>query len=817
MAMKGKKGDPEENARGCIQWQAQVALNNLKAHSGVLAGHWMDISCYYSALISATQVSKANILEPLSCLLLCLSSALTSNNFDCPDKHSIFVCIMGIQIKFKLEDIHLLHNLLFQELFKEIKMIFSVVNFSSQKFSSNDGNHCPCLKGPNDTSLLLRCSIRILPLLEFDTGLSQIATTRLVSLFQKLCSSGLVRSLLSSKETQFGDFGFLMTCEVTSCTDVSTMAFAKSEETSIGNAVHCLSALLEVFVDELILHPNLGKAFSNVNMESTGLSSRFKTPSIFGKHIDHSLEAMFVHCLLSMSNKISNLSMANARSTRISLPAAVLLLDYLDSIKAPKIFQAHVLVLVAEAIAVDSIPTYGELPKMLSLSQLVSVFESAVKLYRKHSSLMDTVDDCDCLETPVLESCLIKHRNLQAELDVSSDSLLNLMWNEKDCIQQYKCFSSHQSSSSSTRTCGTNSSNLLNLLCMYIKEHEASLDNLSRKEISGILHCTVTKSFSGVGESDIPSSAHANIHPGTYLLAAILQLMGSSLSRILCIIKRKGDSGHSTPLDQNLLEAYHYTIDLIRNLIVNCHHTTRTGIALSKIMAKMLGTNKHSVGPAVSYFVGELYLKCQMGSELLCKGYVIFLKSLMSLFVLEHGGIDCLRALMESSELSADSSDSTSQTVLNQGEKLLERQRPLSIEPRLVPVLTNFLKKRQQYLSRHRVHDLGYTFTHSKVTKGEMAGREEEADISESIIKSKKANGNITYIESVIKIQGQWTEDPSDLSDFIVCKEGKDYSAWLQKRRKMRQKKYDREFFRRMKERKELLLLLSGDNKVQHM
>ncbi|XP_057819389.2 uncharacterized protein LOC131032436 isoform X4 [Cryptomeria japonica] len=725
MAMKGKKGDPEENARGCIQWQAQVALNNLKAHSGVLAGHWMDISCYYSALISATQVSKANILEPLSCLLLCLSSALTSNNFDCPDKHSIFVCIMGIQIKFKLEDIHLLHNLLFQELFKEIKMIFSVVNFSSQKFSSNDGNHCPCLKGPNDTSLLLRCSIRILPLLEFDTGLSQIATTRLVSLFQKLCSSGLVRSLLSSKETQFGDFGFLMTCEVTSCTDVSTMAFAKSEETSIGNAVHCLSALLEVFVDELILHPNLGKAFSNVNMESTGLSSRFKTPSIFGKHIDHSLEAMFVHCLLSMSNKISNLSMANARSTRISLPAAVLLLDYLDSIKAPKIFQAHVLVLVAEAIAVDSIPTYGELPKMLSLSQLVSVFESAVKLYRKHSSLMDTVDDCDCLETPVLESCLIKHRNLQAELDVSSDSLLNLMWNEKDCIQQYKCFSSHQSSSSSTRTCGTNSSNLLNLLCMYIKEHEASLDNLSRKEISGILHCTVTKSFSGVGESDIPSSAHANIHP-------------------------------------------------------------------------------------VSYFVGELYLKCQMGSELLCKGYVIFLKSLMSLFVLEHGGIDCLRALMESSELSADSSDSTSQTVLNQGEKLLERQRPLSIEPRLVPVLTNFLKKRQQYLSRHRVHDLG-------VTKGEMAGREEEADISESIIKSKKANGNITYIESVIKIQGQWTEDPSDLSDFIVCKEGKDYSAWLQKRRKMRQKKYDREFFRRMKERKELLLLLSGDNKVQHM
>lgn len=427
-------------------------------------------------------------------------------------------------------------------------------------------------------------------------------------------------------------------------------------------------------MDELILHPDLGKAFLNVDMKSIGLSSRFKTPSVCEKHIEYSLEAMFVHCLLSMSedrlldtfvNKISDLNMGNTRSTRISLPAAVLLLDSLVLIKAPKIFQAHVLVLVSEAIAVDSIPTYGELPKGLSLSQLLSVFESSVKLYRKYSSLTDTVDDCDGLETPVLESCLIKHMNLQAELDVSSASLLNLMWNEKDCIQQYKCVSSHQSSSS-TRTRGTNSSNLLNLLCMYIKDHEASLDNLSRKEISGILHCTVMKALSGVGKSDIPSSAHANIHPGTYLLAAILQLMGSSLSRILCITKRKGDSGHSTPFDQTLLETYDYAIDLVMDFIVNCQYTTPTGIALREIMAKMLVTNKHSVGPAVTYFVGELYLKCQMGSELLCKGYVIFLKSLMSLFVLEHGGIDCLRALMESSELSVDSSDSTSQIVLNQ-------------------------------------------------------------------------------------------------------------------------------------------------------
>ncbi|KAH9332079.1 hypothetical protein KI387_004187, partial [Taxus chinensis] len=73
--------------------------------------------------------------------------------------------------------------------------------------------------------------------------------------------------------------------------------------------------------------------------------------------------------------------------------------------------------------------------------------------------------------------------------------------------------------------------------------------------------------------------------------------------------------------------------------------------------------------------------------------------SMMSLFVLEPGGIDSLRALMESSEFSVDSCDSRSDDVLNQGDKLVTEQTSLRITPRLVPVLVNFLRKRQRYSS----------------------------------------------------------------------------------------------------------------------
>jgi len=300
----------------------------------------------------------------------------------------------------------------------------------------------------------------------------------------------------------------------------------------------------------------------------------------------------------------------------------------------------------------------------LAVSEHISVFESAVKLYMKHYSLTDVDNNNEGLDNRALESCLIKHRSLQNDLNAISDSVISLMWDEKDCIHEDNCCGFNQKSSS--RSARGHSNRLLKSLCTYIEGCEASPDDLFRNEISSILRSLVMNAFSGVRKSDTPCCAQGNAS-GTYLLAAILQLMGSSLAQIVRKVKEKGHSGHSSPLDAYLLPAcYNYTIDLIVNCVQQCSHLHPIGIGLNKIMAKLLEMHTQSVGSVLSYFAGELYVKFQMGSELLCMGYIYVMKSLMSLFVLENGGTDILQTLMESPELIVGTIDSIAETTKSQ-------------------------------------------------------------------------------------------------------------------------------------------------------
>lgn len=820
----------ENNGGGCVSWLSWVPLNSLLngalSHQNTngsheLPDHWKDLSSYYNALICETQVSRTHILEPLSCLLLCLSSAVSSNKFHCPDIYSISICIMDIQIGVKFDDIKLLQNLLFKELLKQLQMILAAVNQSSD-------NSYPCNIKHSDIVLLLRCYIRILPLLDFDTSLSQVATTRLVSLFHKLCSPTLVQTVFRYKKTNLGEIRFFMNSELSCWTDGSARSFASSKETieivrdcsksgvseshgqiTIKNLVHCLSAMLEVFVDEFILHPNLGKSFSNEDTESTGLFLKLKMPSICGEHLDYSLEAVFVQCLLLSSQgelsdtftcRLFDLHTRNKQDIRISLPVAVVLLDTLLLIRAPKIFQAHALTLVCEAVSFDSIPAYGKLPMELAIGEHISVLEAAVKLYIKHYSLTDVDNNNEGLENRALESCLIKHRNIQNELNAISESLISLMWNENDCIHQDNRCGSRQNSSS--RRSEGHSYRLQKSLHTYIEGCEASPDDLFRKEITSILHFIVMDAFSGVRKSDCPCGAQGNAYSGTYLLAAILQLMGSSLAQIGRIVKENGDSRHSSSLDQYLLPAcYNYTTDLILNCVQQCPHVQPIGTGLNKITAKLLEIHQQSLGSVLSYFAGELYLKFQMGSELLCKGYIYVMKSLMRLLVLENGGSDVLRILMETLELTVDTFDSTAETTKSQVSTLITSPMTLNIQPRLVPLIENFLKKKRQ-LSLSGIQNKRYIVE-------DLIDEEDELDLS---AKSENACMQNSYIESVIKVQGTCRENFKDLNDFIVCKKGRNYQRWLKKRCKIRKKKYDQQFFQIMRRRKELLSLLEGND-----
>jgi hypothetical protein len=217
-------------------------------------------------------------------------------------------------------------------------------------------------------------------------------------------------------------------------------------------------------------------------------------------------------------------------------------------------------------------------------------------------------------------------------------------------------------------------------------------------------------------------------------------------------------------------------------------------------MAKLLEMDQWSVGSILCHFAGELYVKFQMGSELLCKGYIYVMKSLMSLLVLENGGSDVLRILLESPELTADTFDSTAETTKTQVQTSITSPMDLNIQPRLVPLIANFLKKKRQ-------HSLSGIQNQRYIVE-DIIDEEEKLDLS---VKSETACVQNSFVKSVIKVQATHGDDFNDLSDFIVCKKGRNYHRWLKKRCKIRKKRYDQQFFQIMRRRKELLALLEGD------
>eukprot|EP01018_Ginkgo_biloba_P011276 Gb_25675 [translate_table: standard] len=645
-------------------------------------------------------------------------------------------------------------------------------------------------------------------------------------MLQKLCSPTLVCALLNCKQSTHGDIEPVKTSESYCWTHASTDSFisstervgiqgaytdsAKSElyDPGMHDPVQLSCAMLEVFSDEIILHSNLGKPILNSVMESSGSFPRIKKPSLCSRHMEVSLEAIFVHCLLSLSNvnisdtfaqNLFGLCSQNTQSPRISLPAAVLLLDTLVLIKAPQVFQAHVFVLVSKAIVTDSILTYGELPMEMTLSLHISVFETALKLYMKHSSLLKVVDEYEGLESPALESCLIKYRNVKGG-NSTSESVINLMRNENICTPKHDFCSFHNDSFITHR--GRQSSQLLDTLCMYIQKSKTMLDESYRDEICTTLYCIVMKTFSDGCKCEALCCVHGNVGPDTYLHAAILELMGCSLLQVVRMIKDKKGLGLSSSFDRYTLEAnYDYTIDLMVDCFGDCLLRQPIGSVLNKIVTKVLARHKRSVGPTLSYFAAELCSVFETGSELLCKGYLSIMMSLMSLLVLEDGGIAILRALIESSELKVEFSHTA--VVEN-----ISQIAPLKVVPSVVGemaprmstlMIVKHFKKKQLQISSKNIRDAA--------SKEEVPAPEQIKELitnnnSKSMVDNK-------FIESIIKVQGSNGEDFSDLSDFIVCKEGKEYSAWLEKRCRLRQRKYRREFFQRMQKRKNLAALLS--------
>lgn len=149
--------------------------------------------------IFSFQVFKTEALHRLSLFLLYLSPTFETS-FSCPDAFTISFVFRSEEILVPVKDIEVLYRVLFSDLASYTDWLFRQKSFKLErgyKICSDitdslcDGVHLMLLVE------VLRCCIRTLPLLEFNTSLSLVAAEILTSVFKQLYCPTSLGTLIS--------------------------------------------------------------------------------------------------------------------------------------------------------------------------------------------------------------------------------------------------------------------------------------------------------------------------------------------------------------------------------------------------------------------------------------------------------------------------------------------------------------------------------------------------------------------------------------------------------------------------------------------
>ncbi|KAG0603039.1 hypothetical protein M758_10G061200 [Ceratodon purpureus] len=131
------------------------------------------------------------------------------------------------------------------------------------------------------------------------------------------------------------------------------------------------------------------------------------------------------------------------------------------------------------------------------------------------------------------------------------------------------------------------------------------------------------------------------------------------------------------------------------------------------------------------------------------------------------------------------------------------------LRPSTLPILQRLLKHRRRQANPRDVspernpvsEPEGVTRTPRPVRKCRQVSEDETSDIP------TEAEGN-QFVAEVLLLE-KTSENFDDLNDFIVCKQGRSYTRWLNRRTKFRRRKRTREIWKRSEEKQKLLSMLN--------
>uniref|UniRef100_A0A803PTH9 DUF7812 domain-containing protein n=1 Tax=Cannabis sativa TaxID=3483 RepID=A0A803PTH9_CANSA len=596
----------------------------------------------------------------------------------------------------------------------------------------------------DELTLVLRCCLVILTLLDSD-GLLEKAQVLLSVLGRLIC---LVTNGGNEKKKTSFTFEKFVSRECSYSDSACSTSVSEDFAASLSILEPSdpwrpfLSQVLEVFADELLLHRLLREYLMRVDSASS--SSRV----LFRSH--------FVH-------------------------------GYSGSV-----LEAHVILLVSEAIALES-SSESFRPNLKLMTCYLTAFEMSVILYTGYMTnlLMDghpigykgSYADSpmfgrsfqSSFECYIQESTSTKIDDLGVKLDSS--------WNSHVCNMFCK-----------------ETSELMAEAISYINNGEQVVDESCKDDILSISSAIIIGSFSDISGDAVLFEKKETSPQDVYLLAAILKLMSNSMSAVIWCLRHDANSGSlKTLANASTCKEYDFIVD-----VIGCFQHFNASLPNQKKMFNLmkagLVTHKSSKW-ILMHFQGLLSLCFASGIDFLVKNCVSMIMTLMNLYAFEDGSLDALRIL------------------LVHGAETISSEAPpdkVSKIPRLSrKIVSNIQKTKSTYLSTE-----SSSFSHL-ISEDEKAEATQNTSIRKSRTESnvgteeeteQSCTGKI-FLQCVVE-NPRNTHECDDLLDFIECKEGKDYPHWLKNRSKYRKWKTDKMAVLRWKKKKKTWKFMAGGGKA---
>ncbi|KAL3513375.1 hypothetical protein ACH5RR_026092 [Cinchona calisaya] len=759
-----------------------------------------DSSFSFEALFSAIKSPQGMNKAVLKVLYFLLNNLWRNQKYVSINGVELNILSMDIG-EVQTKDIKRLSDVLFEELSQRFERFLSALrNDSSNKEVQNCNLAMDIAEAAEIVNWLLRCCLIVLILLQDQQSVLLEKGQVLLWILQSLCSLNL--NVKNERRAFRFEKSVSRACEhgdsvcTTSTEDfVASLHFLEPSDSRIP----LVSAMLEVMLDEILVHEQLGPLFEIIDSFAT-------TSGML--HMSHSgladigplMEIICSHSSLAFFDKhavedyLDRLFRAHTKEFRcsfrpieLSSSAAIMLLLNPILLSAPKIMQAHVIALVSEAIGTVLDSEHWK-PDCTVVNRFITVFEKSVALYTKHifsSQIYSNVTCAKGSDSSIMEKDSIQ-RSFESFVFPCTGKKINHLimksgFPESDLgMMSYKMKSDLVSSS-----------------IRYIKECEHVFDSSCQDEILSILSCIILRAADGFDDSPIHPTRVCDLEDFC-VLAAILKLMSNALLQVIGSLRHSGDSNSMKSLkDFSSSKEYDYM-----SSIISCFTAFSIHLPIQQTLCNMMETNctGHSNSKMMFlHFSGLLSLAFSTGLDFLVKGCLFIIMSLINLFVFEKGNLDALySAICYNSK-----SFPCKLHQVNIQEAQLHKKCSLVVASKFQKMST--LYSSTPFVANHftRLGDgCGDTGQNGSVL-GSMAGAvgtEEETEES--------SNGEL-FLRCMIN-NGGIVSDFDELADFIECKQGKDYSTWLKDREKYRKWKGEKMAVLRWKRKKKTWRLLKN-------